>query len=342
MRVVFLLPGSALYGGVKVVLLMVRGLRGLGVDAEAISPEPPPLWFPDGSRLCRQVRDFSSAEVGRADIVVATHWTTVAAALEIDDSLAAHLCQCYEPIWEGIREQWAEIEALYRRPTLKLAISPHLVELVAERTGQRVHYVPQAFEPELFRPPVDERPAGSPLRVLVCGAWQEPFKGVEWGLRAMRPLASEGWLQLVRLSLATEAEEAALWPEAERHCHLPPAAVPELVQSVEVYVGLSHEVEGFGLPALEAMACARPCVLTDIGAVRSLDPESEAALRVEVGDAAGLRRALRLLYESPDLRRGLGCAGRKIAEQFSVARTSEALLRIFALALSSPQSASSA
>ncbi|HVR29929.1 MAG TPA: glycosyltransferase family 4 protein [Thermoanaerobaculia bacterium] len=329
MKAVFLLNGAALYGGVKVVFQHARALRRLGVDAEVLSPDPPPVWFPAEECGYRQVGALVPDEIGRADVAIGTIWFTVPAALDVDGARAFHLCQCYEPLYEGVADRRGEIEAVYRLPTRKLAVSPHLVELLRQRHGFAADWIPQPFEPELFVPPRVERPADGRLRVLVAGPWEVPIKGIEWGLRALRPLAEEGWLDLVRLALEADPQEVALWPDAERRLAVPPSAVPPIHAAVDAYVGLCDEVEGFGLPALEAMGCARPCVLTDIGAVRALDPLGEAALRVPHGDGDALRAAVRRLRDDVALRRRLGAAGRRIAERFTEERSARALLAVF-------------
>ena len=333
MRVVYLLNGSALSGGVKVVYQQARALRRLGVDVEVLSPEPASPWFPDAAAFTRQVESLAPAEVGRADIVVGTMWFTVAVAVAVEGAVAAHLCQCYESLWEGLADRRDEIDAVYRLPTLKLAVSPHLAELIHRHFGQRAYWVPQAFEPDVFTPPPVERADDGTLRVLVAGQWDLSVKGVEWGLSAMAPLAEEGWLQLVRMSPDCPPAEQSAWPDAERHVAVPPVDVPGIVQGIDVYVGLSDEVEGFGLPALEAMACARPCVLTDIGATRALDPGGAASLKVPHGDGEALRSALRRLRDDPALRRRLGAAGRRIAEDYTEERTARALIAAFEGAL---------
>ncbi len=332
MKVVYLLEGAALYGGVKVVLQHARALRRLGVEAEVCSPDPPPAWFPGADEFCRQVPEMSGPAIGPAEIAVGTMWRTVPIAAAVPGAVPFHFCQCYEALWEGVREAWPEIDAVYRLPIRKLAVSPHLVRLIAERFGQDAIWIPQPFEPDVFSPPAAERPPDARLRVLVSGHYTLPIKGVEWAMRALRPLHGEGWLELVRLSLEATAEERRLWPEAEWHLHLPPAAVPALVRSVDVYLGASSEVEGFGLPMLEAMGCARACLLSDIGSVRALDPAGRAALRFTLGDVEGLRAALRRLRD-PALRRRLGLAGRAIAAEFSEERTGRALLRAYEGAL---------
>lgn len=329
MKVVYILSGSHLFGGVKVVFQHARALRRLGVEATVVSPDPDRSWFPGTEEFYRRVDPLSASGVGRADFAVGTIWFTVPVAMQVEGARACHLCQCYEGLYEGVRDDWAAIEEVYRLPTLKLAVSPHLVKILEERFGGAVWWIPQPFEPETFHPPAGERPASGRLRVLLSGQWSVPIKGVEWGLRALRPLYEEGWLELVRLAQDVSEEEVALWPEAERHVGVHPVVVPDVLRGVDVVLGLSNEVEGFGLPMLEGMGCGRASVLTDIGPVRALDPHAAASLRVPFGDGEALRSALRRLRDEPALRRRLGQEGRRIAVQFTEERTGRALLEVF-------------
>jgi len=330
MKVVYILNGSALYGGVKVVYQHVRALRRLGVDAEVVSPDPPGTWFEGVEAFYRQVPGPAPEVIGPADVAVGTVYFTVPVATRVDGARPAHLCQCYEGMYEPARDQWPQIDAVYRLPAVKLAVSPHLVELIARRFGQPCHWIPQPLEHDLFYPPAAEEIREDRFRVLVSGQWSLEVKGVERALRALRPLARETPpLELVRLSQDAPDEEVAFWPEAERHVQLPPARVPELVRSVDLYVGVPSEVEGFGLSALEAMSCGRPTVLSDIRATRCLDPHDEASVKIPSGDAESLRRAVRRLRDRPDLRRRLGAAGRRIASGFSEERTGRALVAVF-------------
>lgn len=330
MKVVYLLEGAALYGGVNVVLQHARALRRRGVEAWVCSPDPSPSWFPGAEAFYRRVPEPSAAAIGPADIAIGTMWRTVPVVAAIPGAVPFHLCQCYEGLYDGVRDRWPEIDAVYRLPVRKLAVSPHLVRLLADRFGQSAVWIPQPFEPDRFRPPAAEPAAGARLRVLLAGHFSLPIKGVAWSMRALRPLAEEGWLQLVRLALEVDPEERRQWPDAEWHLEVPPAEVPELMRGADVYLGASSEVEGFGLPMLEAMGCARACVLSDIGSVKALDAERRASLRFDPGDADGLCAALRRLRDDPALRRRLGLAGRAIAERFSEERTAQALLAAFA------------
>ena len=85
--------------------------------------------------------------------------------------------------------------------------------------------------------------------------------------------------------------------------------------------------EGFGLPPLEAMACATPVVAAD----RTALPEvlGHAALLVDPTDVAEFAEAILLLLEHPERCRELGEAGLRQAKRFSWEATARATIEAY-------------
>ncbi len=304
----------------------------MGVEVTVHSPDPCPDWFDGAGAFYRQVPALEPRFLPRVEVAVGTLAPTVAPAVEIAERLACHLCQGYEPGHDTLEPAGREaMRAAYDLPALKLVVSPHLVRTLRDWHGVEARWIPQPFEPDLFRPPERERVDDGRLRVLVSGHWELEVKGVAWCLRALRPLfeSTDGGIEIVRLSLDADEEELALWPEADRRRHVPPAEVPALIQGVDLCIGPSSPLEGFGLLALEAMGCARPCVLTDIPSHRDLDPDDRASIKVPFGDGEALRGAVERLWRDRDLRRRLGAGGRTIGETYTERRTAEALMHAF-------------
>ncbi|WP_137890775.1 glycosyltransferase [Ramlibacter sp. 2FC] len=71
------------------------------------------------------------------------------------------------------------------------------------------------------------------------------------------------------------------------------------------------EMEAFGLVQLEAMACGKPVVCTQLGnGVNVVNVHGETGLAVPVGDALALAQALQHLLQDAGLRERLGAKGR--------------------------------
>jgi glycosyltransferase involved in cell wall biosynthesis len=119
--------------------------------------------------------------------------------------------------------------------------------------------------------------------------------------------------------------------------YLPDEAVPALLRQAAVVAYPALE-EGFGLPALEALACGAPLVTTEGTAMAEV--AGGAALLVLPGDAAGLADALALTLaggrDDPDVarRRELGLA---VAAQFTWASSVERHVEAYRVGCSASQ-----
>jgi glycosyltransferase involved in cell wall biosynthesis len=75
------------------------------------------------------------------------------------------------------------------------------------------------------------------------------------------------------------------------------------------------EAESFGMTLVEAMACGRVVVGSDVGGIRLVVRDGVDGLLVPAGDAKGLATALTSLLTDRDLRAAMGAAGHQAAIQ---------------------------
>ena len=315
----YLLEDAPLFGGVKVVLEQANLLARRGHEVAVVSRGPQPDWLELEAGFAT-VPDLAPERLPAADVTVATYWTTIEAARRAPGE-AAHYCQGFEASYTHNRADHPAILAAYAAPLPALVVAPHLAALLAERFGRPALVVAQPLDPA-FRPALRLRPRARP-RVLVVGPFEIDWKGVATALAAVELLRRGGLgCELVRLSQwpLGAAERRLLAPD-EFHCHLRPAEVPALVRSCDLLLAPSWEQEGFGLPALEAMACGVPVVASDVPCYREF--AAEAALLVPPYDPEAFAAAARQVLTSPRRWRRLRRAGRGVARRFAPERSAD-------------------
>jgi glycosyltransferase involved in cell wall biosynthesis len=313
MRITYVLPRPELSGGNKVAIHHAHLLARRGHEVTVLAEGPPPAWI----RVDLPYQDYALEPpfLGEQDVVVATFWPTLALARDLGVGPVVHFCQGYEGDLAHLRPRLAEIEAAYAIPAPALTVSPHLAERLRERFGRPARVVPPSVDP-LFRPAIRLRPARPP-RVAVPGIFEAEVKGVEVALEAIRRLRARGVparvLRFATLPLSP-AERDRLEPERYL-CGARPREVARELRRCDLLLLASREGEGFGLPALEAMAAKVPVVASRIPStawfaaeaatlVPPGDPEAFAAAAEELlGDAGRWRRARR--------------AGRRVARRFT-------------------------
>ncbi|WP_188896626.1 D-inositol-3-phosphate glycosyltransferase [Microlunatus endophyticus] len=101
-------------------------------------------------------------------------------------------------------------------------------------------------------------------------------------------------------------------------------------------VGVPSYNESFGLVALEAQACGRPVVATDVGGLRYAVHDGETGLLVAGHDPVLWADALEKLLDEPELAREFGRNGALHAARFSWDNTAAAALDAYARALAGP------
>ena len=160
---------------------------------------------------------------------------------------------------------------------------------------------------------------------------RDPRKGLDVLIEAVGRLGADGPPLALAGSTGPEAER--LRTAASRHgcrlvlCgHRDDADLAALYRNAALFA-LASTHEGFGLSALEAMACGVPVVATAAGNLPDLC--DNAALLVPVGDAAALAGGLRAVLDSSTRAAGMREAGVARAASFSWERTARDTAQIY-------------
>ena len=335
MKIAYLAPDSSLCGGQRVTFQQAEELGRRGLSVAIVAPSAPPDWFPLAFARWEEADYARSRALAEADVRVATFWTTVAPAVAGARGPVFHLCQGYEADHDFYAPRREEIRALYRLPTHKLVVSPHLEARLRAEGYDPVTRIGQTFDPAEFPPAPDRRFDAAVPTVLVVGSYEAEVKGIREALEALAALRGEGVAFRVRRISATppipgEGDLVA----AEHAVRLAPPEMARAYRDADVLVGASHEDEGFGLPVLEALSSGLPAILSDTAGHREI--AREAAVYFACRDARSLAGALRRLLADAGARRRLSEAGPAEARRFGTAGVGDRLLREFDRALRLP------
>ncbi len=227
---------------------------------------------------------------------------------------AAHLGEPAE-ILQGYRLLSADFDALaYRSPTPKVCIATWLLD-VGRSYGVPDHqlvHVPLGLDHELFamRTPPTERPIDL---VLLYHPSRE--KGWDVGRRVLEDLIARRPQILAKVITLSWPPKDPLPDGVELVSRSQRRLADEIYNQTKVFVQASHH-EGFGLTALESMACGAALVTTDCGGSRDYAVPDETALVVPAGDVAALVDRVEQLLDNEAQRVALATCGAKYAYKF--------------------------
>jgi glycosyltransferase involved in cell wall biosynthesis len=216
---------------------------------------------------------------------------------------------------------------------------------IAEDFGvapDRIRNVSNGLDTELFCP--DEEEKRSDYEILCVGRASDPNKGIRTLIQAFARLPSRFRLTLVDNDHPDN--ELFKWAaQAGVGARLRVTGRVETDELVRLYrraavVAVPSRYEGFGLPAVEAMACGTPVVACRAGALPEVMSLSGGGLLVEKDSPESMAAGLSTLLADDALRHRLGAVGRERVEaHFSWRRVAAATAAGYAEVLAERASA---
>jgi glycosyltransferase involved in cell wall biosynthesis len=197
----------------------------------------------------------------------------------------------------------------------------------------RLAMVANGVDTELYRPDPDA--VRNANEILCVGRASDPNKGIETLVEALALLPPEVTVTLVDQDTP---ENAGRLRAQELGCgdRLNIVGRVSLAELVRLYqhatlVAVPSRYEGFGLPAVEAMACGTAVVACRSGALPEVLAVAGGGLLAERDDPRSLATSIRRLLDHPELRAELGTRGRAgVAAAYAGPRVGEATARVYA------------
>lgn len=269
-RITFVSPTSEVNGGVRVIYQHAALLAGRGhIVTVASLDKDPPTWIvlPPGIRFLAVPNDkadfIEALPVG--DVLIATLWTTapMVASAHASKGRKFYLVQHYESLWAG---QPDDVDLTYSElPLRKLAVSSWLREILKTRFNEDSALILNGCD---FSGKTHEAKKTQTTGALRIGMLHHTltWKGTSDGLKAFEAVQKN--YPEARLILFGVKRPSKLPPGCTEFHERPSRdELRSLFATLDIFISPSHS-EGFGLPALEAMACGVPVVITDSGGCR--------------------------------------------------------------------------
>ena len=308
-KIGYVIPGTAISGGIAVVCEHVNRLIQRGHDVSIISEDNLDriTWFPN--QLASVIPLEQSLEE-KYDILVATGWTTAYTVQKLDAGRKFYFVQSDEsrsyPSGD-FREKRAK--KTYKMDFEFITMAKWLQNRLKEKYGKSSTYIPNGINEKIIFPDKPIKEKIKTVRVLLEGAINIPYKGMQDAFMAVNGLDCEVW-----------CVSSSGIPNPEWKCDkflgkVPFGQMRHIYSSCDILLKMSR-IESFSYPPLEMMACGGTTVIGKVTGIDEYIVDGYNALVVEQGDIQGAHNALKKLIENEKLRNELIENGKKTVEKF--------------------------
>lgn len=214
---------------------------------------------------------------------------------------------------------------LAKRVRVIFTPSEYVKQKVIRRFGvENVIVTPNGVDTSVFRPETKQGVIDFPKKYVLFVGSLQPRKNLEGLMRAwhrVKDKFADTWLVVAGDSGHVFRSVKFFADERIRFLnYVAGEDLPGLYVSAELFVLPSFD-EGFGLPALEAMACGTPVIVSNGGAL----PETvgKAGLIFSIEESDSLAQAIEQCLSDEDLRKSLAEKGLARAKDFSWQSTAD-------------------
>jgi glycosyltransferase involved in cell wall biosynthesis len=347
----------AISGGVKIISQHVKLLHEMGYEVLLVTKN-----MQMDSNLTelnlyeKPTLVNTDDDIPDCDIYVGSLYSDVKRLFQRGKGRVVHLCQGYEPIdltsriaEEAITEKYLrkgffslwryldvlkfkkrikEIESIYALPTVKIAVSKHLTELIQERYQQKCFLIQNGIDPKIFYPN-EKRIWGEhgKIKILSVGPINVGFKGIPDTLQSIKILKDKGIkIEFTRVSPHPPSEREEVEKVVDQYyINLKEKEMAGLYRSMDIFISSSLEGEGFGLPAMEALACGVPSILTEISSYKNFDEKRDFAFFVPTHRPDRIAEGVLAFIEDKGLRERCRESGIGVSKGFTLDRTKQDL-----------------
>lgn len=211
--------------------------------------------------------------------------------------------------------------------------SPYL-----KKYREKIKVVPVGVDINKFKPLNVDEEEHTLFFLSVLDKFHE-YKGLKYLLKALRIVKNE--IKDIKLIIGGEGELKTYYQELANHLgvggnvnfvgFIPDDKLVEYYNRCSIFVlpSYSSDQEGFGIVLLEALACGKPVVTTEIVGISEDVQKSNAGIIVKPHDIESLADAIIRIIQDDNLRKKMGKNGRKIAEKYSWKNIADRMEKIY-------------
>jgi len=288
MKITFILPTVNMSGGIRVVAIYAEALSKRGHDVVLVSPPPKRISFKTNlksflkgngwektviknshadnlsieHRILEKYRPVEDKDVDDADIIIATWWETAEWVMNLSSRKGAkvYFIQHHE-VHSGLPLE--RCKATYAFPMHKIVIAEWLRKVMLTEYGENdVDLVSNGVDHEQFFANERHKQEKPTVGFLYHKA---EFKGVDITIKAITTLFKKhSNLRIVSFGSMSPSETETFCGRLKFYLDPPQDLIRELYSQCDVWI-TSSRLEGFNLPAMEAMACRTPVISTKAG-----------------------------------------------------------------------------
>ena len=327
--VCYVLEDTGKWGGVKGTFVQANGLTELGYKVVVVSKSNAPNWY---KLHCDYLKIDNTLpyEFPSSDIYIGTWYKTLEYINKIENGVKIHYCRGYEGDFNcfSIRDK-EEIERIYNYQTIKIANSKSIKEFLDNKFQCESHLIKNDLNTKCFRR-YEKKAISSDIKILIVGPYEVEWKGIRKSIEIgseLKNLLAPKNVKLIRVSqINISCEEQAILDTEFKDNYeylfdLNEDQMAEVYNEATVFLSGSHSQESFGRPAMEALACGLPSVLTDISAYRDYDNVHDYCLFYNVGDTSMAISKIMEIMKNKSTKDTLVKRGLEVASKYSINST---------------------
>lgn len=320
----YIIPTTNITGGVAVVCEHLNRLRKLGFNCLIASFDNKTnlSWFPNQSVEIIPLKN-NQKTIEKYETVVATGWITAYELLLLNVKRKLYFVQSDETrFYPNGSYLKTRVKRTYTFPFEFITMAHWLQKFLKENFSKNSVYIPNGINTDIFHPdtPLEPKPKNK-KRVLLEGAINLPFKGMAEAFKVVQDLDCEVWC------VSYDGKPNPKW-----HCDhffkkVPMKDMPKIYSSCDILLKLS-QVESFGYPPLEMMACGGVSVVSKIEGHQEYIIDKYNALFTEPKNIQKTRKIIEDLFKNKKLYSKLQQNSQKTVAKFNWQNTIKILEKI--------------